>query len=35
MLSFDDDIGHVLHDACLDDADDASVCLANEVHIIC
>ena len=34
MMSFDDDIGHVLRDACLDDADDDAICLAKAAHII-
>ena len=34
MLSFYDDIGHVLRDACLDDADDEAICLAKAAHII-
>ena len=34
MLSFDDDGGHVLRDACLDDADDEAICLAKEPDII-
>ena len=29
ILSLDDDVGHALHDACLDDADDEAICLAK------
>ena len=32
MLSFDDNIGHVLRDACLDDADDEAIYLAKAAH---
>ena len=34
MLSFDDDVGHALRDACLDDADDEAICLAKAADII-
>ena len=34
MLSFDDDIGHVLQDACVDDDDDEAICLAKAANII-
>ena len=34
MLSFDDDVGHALRDACLDDADDEAICLATAADII-
>ena len=34
MLSFDDDAGHALRDACLDDADDETICLAKVADII-
>ena len=34
MLNFDDDIGHALDDACLDDVDDEAICLAKAAYII-
>ena len=35
MVSLDDDdIGHVLRDAYVDDADDEAICLAKAAHII-
>ena len=34
MLSFDDDVGHALRDACLDDANDEDICLAKAADII-
>ena len=33
MPSFDDDVGHVLRDACLYDADDEAICLAMAPEI--
>ena len=33
-LSFDDDVGHALCDACLDDADYEAICLAMATDII-
>ena len=32
--SFDDDVGHALRDACVDDADDEPICLAKAADII-
>ena len=32
--SLNDDVGHALRDACLDDADDEAICLAKAAHII-
>ena len=32
--SFDDDVGHALRDACVDDADDEAICLAKAAYII-
>ena len=34
ILSFDDDVGHALRDACTDDADDEAICLAKTADII-
>ena len=34
MLSFDNDIGHALRDACVDDDDDEAICLAKAADII-
>ena len=34
MLSFDDDVGHALRDADLDDADDEAICLVKAADII-
>jgi hypothetical protein len=34
MLSFDDDIGHALRDACVDDDDEEAICLAKAADII-
>ena len=34
LLSFSDDVGHALRDACLDDCDDEAICLAKAARII-
>ena len=34
LLSFNDDVGHALRDACLDDSDDEAICLAKAARII-
>ena len=34
MLSFDDDVGHALREACLDDAHDEAICLAKAADVI-
>ena len=32
--SLNDDVGHVLRDACVDDADDEAICLGKAAYII-
>ena len=32
--SLNDDVGHALRDACVDDADDEAICLAKAAYII-
>ena len=32
--SFNDDVGHTMRDACVDDADDEVICLAKAAYII-
>ena len=34
LLNFNNDIGHALRDACLDDCDDEVICLAKAAQII-
>ncbi|GFO25219.1 tyrosine-protein kinase receptor tie-1 [Plakobranchus ocellatus] len=34
LLSFNDDVGNALRDACLDDCDDEAICLAKAAQII-